>query len=145
MAYTEVTLDEASEIIKEAGFNGLVSIEKLEGGWANSNYKLITKDGTKLVLKIWNERNEEQVNYLLDVTRYLCDKGIPTPSPISFSNGEYLIIRDNLPWTILPYVEGKWLESNYESLFSLGKIQAQMHLIEPPNICLLYTSPSPRD
>ena len=45
MAYTEVTLDEASEIIKEAGFNGLVSIEKLEGGWANSNYKLITKDG----------------------------------------------------------------------------------------------------
>ena len=134
MAYTEVTLDEASEIIKEAGFNGLVSIEKLEGGWANSNYKLITKDGTKLVLKIWNERNEEQVNYLLDVTRYLCDKGIPTPSPISFSNGEYLVIRDNLPWTILPYVEGKWLESNYESLFSLGKIQAQMHLIEPPNM-----------
>jgi len=132
MAYTEVTLEEASEVIKKAGYKNLVTIEKLDGGWANSNYKLVLKNNTKLVLKIWNEQDEDQVNYLLKITSYLAKSGVPTPSPIVFDNGSYLIMRDGLPWTILPFVEGSWLKSDYESLFSLAKIQAEMHLITPP-------------
>ena len=63
MTYTEVTLEEASDVIKKAGFNNLLSIEKLDGGWANSNYLLLLEDQTKLVLKIWNEQDEEQVQH----------------------------------------------------------------------------------
>ncbi len=132
MAYTEVTLEQASEVIKKAGYGDLASIEKLDGGWANSNYKLVLKNNTKLVLKIWNEQDENQVNYLLNITSYLAKSGVPTPSPIVFDNGSYLIMRDGLPWTILPFVEGSWLKSDYESLYSLAKIQAEMHLITPP-------------
>ena len=64
MAYTEVTLEEASDVIKKAGFNDLLSIKKLDGGWANSNYLLLLEDKTKLVLKIWNEQSLDEVNYL---------------------------------------------------------------------------------
>ena len=133
MAYTEVTLAEASEVIKKAGFRNLLSIEKLKGGWANSNYKLILEDQTKLVLKIWNEQSQDEVNYLLNITSFLVNSGIPTPKPIVFDNEDFLIMKDGLPWTILPFVDGNWLGYDYDSLFSLGVIQAKMHLIGPPN------------
>ncbi|MDC0340708.1 hypothetical protein OAM96_01985 [Candidatus Poseidoniaceae archaeon] len=57
MAYTEVSLDDASAIVEATGLSELLSIEKLAGGWANSNYILTLKDNTKLVLKIWNEQS----------------------------------------------------------------------------------------
>ena len=132
MAYTEVSLEEASEVIGLAGFKELISIEKLDGGWANSNYKLSLSDGTKLVLKIWNEQHEDRVEYLLGITTYLSELGIPTPKPISFNNNEYLIMKNNLPWTILPFIDGEWLGNDYQSLFTLGQIQANMHLAVPP-------------
>ena len=132
MAYTEVSLEEASEVIGLAGFKELISIEKLDGGWANSNYKLSLSDGTKLVLKIWNEQHEDRVEYLLGITTYLSELGIPTPKPISFNNNEYLIMKNNLPWTILPFIDGEWLGNDYQSLFTLGQNQAKMHLVVPP-------------
>ncbi len=110
----------------------LLSIEKLTGGWANSNYILTLQDATKLVLKIWNEQSLEEVEYLLSMTSYLADNGIPTAKPINFSNGELMLIKDGLAWTLLPFVEGQWLESNHSSLYSLGKIQANLHLLKPP-------------
>jgi len=132
MAYTAVTLNEASEVVKLAGFDELLKIEKLDGGWANSNYKLILKNGKMYVLKIWNEQSEEEVNYLLNITSYLANRGIPTPIPIPFKNGNLVTMKKNLPWTILPFVEGEWLKSDYDSLFTLGKTQAKMHKITPP-------------
>tara|TARA_B100001996_G_scaffold149069_1_gene113446 strand:+ start:2063 stop:2974 length:912 start_codon:yes stop_codon:yes gene_type:complete len=133
MAYTEVTLEEASDVINKAGFKNLISIEKLPGGWANSNYILVLDDQTKLVLKIWNEQSQDEVNYLLNITSYLVDSGIPTPKPIEFDNEELIFMKDGLPWTLLPFVDGNWLGHDYESLFSLGVIQAKMHTIKPPN------------
>lgn len=132
MAYTEVTLEEASDVIKKAGFNNLIKIQKLDGGWANSNYLLILEDQTKLVLKIWNEQSLDEVDYLVNITSYLFESGIPTPNPIKFDNGEFIVMNDGLPWTILPFVDGNWLGNDYESLFSLGVIQAKMHLVKPP-------------
>ena len=49
MAYTEVSLDDASAVVEATDMSELLSIEKLAGGWANSNYILILKDDTKLV------------------------------------------------------------------------------------------------
>ena len=132
MAYTEVSLDDASAVIEATDMSELLSIEKLAGGWANSNYILTLKDATKLVLKIWNEQSLEEVEYLLSMTSYLADNGIPTAKPINFSNGKLMMIKDGLAWTLLPFVEGQWLESNHSSLYSLGKIQANLHLLKPP-------------
>ena len=132
MAYTEVSLDDASAVIEATGLSELLSIEKLAGGWANSNYILTLKDDTKLVLKIWNEQSLEEVEYLLSMTSYLVDNGIPTAKPIYFNNGKLMMVKDGLAWTLLPFVEGQWLESNHSSLYSLGTIQANLHLLKPP-------------
>jgi len=132
MAYTEVSLDDASAVIEATDMSELLSIEKLAGGWANSNYILTLKDNTKLVLKIWNEQSLEEVEYLLSMTSYLADNAIPTAKPINFNNGKMMMVKDGLAWTLLPFVEGQWLESNHSSLYSLGKIQANLHLLNPP-------------
>jgi len=132
MAYTEVSLDAASAVIEAAGLSQLLSIEKLAGGWANSNYILILRDNTKLVLKIWNEQSLEDVEYLLSMTSYLSENGVPTPSPINFKNGKTMMVIDGLAWILLPFIEGQWLESNHSSLYSLGVAQANLHLVEPP-------------
>jgi len=132
MAYTEVSFQDASDIIIAAGLSDLVNLEKLPGGWANSNYKLSLNDNTKRVLKIWDEQTLDEVDYLLSITTYLSDNGVPTPSPIPFSNGEFMVVKNGLAWTLLPFVEGAWLEPNDSSLYSLGRIQASLHLIIPP-------------
>ena len=132
MAYTEVSLDDASTVVEATDMSELLSIEKLAGGWANSNYILTLKDNTKLVLKIWNEQSLEEVEYLLSMTSYLADNGIPTAKPIIFNNGKLMMVKDGLAWTLLPFVEGQWLESNHSSLYSLGMIQANLHLLNPP-------------
>ena len=132
MAYTEVSFQDASDIIIAAGLSDLVNLEKLPGGWANSNYKLSLNDNTKRVLKIWDGQTLDEVDHLLSITTYLSDNGVPTPSPIPFSNGEFMVVKNGLAWTLLPFVEGAWLEPNASSLYSLGRIQASLHLIIPP-------------
>ena len=132
MAYTEVSFQDASDIIIAAGLSDLVNLEKLPGGWANSNYKLSLNDNTKRVLKIWDGQTLDEVDHLLSITTYLSDNGVPTPSPIPFSNGEFMVVKNGLAWTLLPFVEGAWLEPNDSSLYSLGRIQASLHLIKPP-------------
>ena len=133
MAYTEVSFEDASDIVASAGLPNLTKFEKLSGGWANSNYKLSLKDNTKIVLKIWDEQSINHVSYLLSITTYLSDNNIPTPSPIEFSNGEFIMVKNGLAWTLLPFIEGKWLEPNTASLYSLGRIQAKLHLVNPPD------------
>ena len=38
MAYTEVSFQDASDIVTAAELSNLVHLEKLSGGWTNSNY-----------------------------------------------------------------------------------------------------------
>jgi homoserine kinase type II len=66
------------------------------------------------------------------MTSYLADNGIATPPPINFENGKSMMVIDGLAWTLLPFIEGKWLEPNHSSLYSLGAIQANLHLVKPP-------------
>tara|TARA_B100001094_G_scaffold216458_1_gene210569 strand:- start:180 stop:1094 length:915 start_codon:yes stop_codon:yes gene_type:complete len=132
MAYTEVSFQDASDIVTAAELPNLVHLEKLSGGWTNSNYKLSLSDNTNRVLKIWDGQAFDEVNYLLSISTYLSDNGVPTPSPIPFSNGEFVIVKNDLAWTLLPFVEGTWLEPNDSSLYSLGRIQASLHLVVPP-------------
>ena len=132
MAYTEISFDDASEATRIAGLAELLGIEKLAGGWANSNYLLTLEDDTKLVLKIWNEQSVEEVEYLLSMTAYLSENGVPTPTPISFDHGKSMMVVDGLVWTLMPLIEGQWLGSNHSSLYSLGAIQASLHLVTPP-------------
>ncbi len=132
MTYTDISNKEAEEFLIIAGKSSLRSIEKLAGGWANSNYLLSINDGTQLVLKIWNERTPKEVEKIVSLTCWLAEHNIPTPTPLTLGNSNKTIIKNGLTWMLLPYIDADWLGYDYDSLFSLGRTQAMLHAVEPP-------------
>ena len=129
MAYTEVSREQATELLDAAGLADLVSISPLEGGWANSNFQLLLVDDSRVVLKVWNERTPEQVKELIGHTCWIAEHGFPTPVPLQLNNGERVLTKDGLAWMLLPFVDAGWLDSDSDSLYSLGKVMAQLHEI----------------
>ena len=127
MAYTDVSVEDASWLLAAAGQAPLSKMEPLAGGWANSNYLLILDDGSKLVLKVWDERAPDEVELVIEHTCWLSDHGVLTPAPLLLDGGGRMLIKDNLAWMLMPYVEGGWLPSDSSSLYELGKAQAQLH------------------
>ncbi|HJO42834.1 MAG TPA: phosphotransferase, partial [Candidatus Thalassarchaeaceae archaeon] len=75
----------------------------------------------------------EEIDLVLQNTLWLAKHGIPTPVPLTFNDGSNLVLKNGAAWMLMPYVEGNWLSSDYESLFALGKIQAQLHEIPSPD------------
>ena len=129
MAYTEVSREQATELLDAAGLADLVSISPLKGGWANSNFQLLLVDDTRVVLKVWNERTPEQVQELIEHTCWIGEHGFPTPVPLQLTGKNRMLTKDGLAWMLLPFVDAGWLASDSDSLYSLGKVMAQLHAI----------------
>ena len=129
MAYTQVSAEDAAELLDAAGMAGLVGISPLEGGWANSNFLLQLADGSRLGLKIWNERTPEQVEELIEHTCWIAEYGVATPVPLQLGDGARMLVKDGLAWMLLPYVDAGWLASDSDSLYSLGEVMAQLHAV----------------
>ena len=129
MAYTTVTTKEALWLLSAAGVAPLRKIEPLAGGWANSNYLVTLDDDSKLVLKVWDERPPEEVGKIIQHTCWLADHGVLTPTPLLLKDGARMLVKNNQAWMLMPYVEGGWLPSDTNSLYELGRAQAQMHKV----------------
>jgi len=127
MVYTDVTAEDASWLLTAAGVAPLSKMQPLDGGWANSNYLLTLEDGSQLVLKVWNERSPDEVELVIKHTCWLVDHGVPTPAPLLLGGNERMLVKDNLAWMLMPYIDGGWLPSDPSSLYELGKTQAQLH------------------
>ena len=96
MPYTPVRHEEVASLVQAAGQPLLVAVRPLAGGWANSNYLLELRDGSRLVLKIWNGRTPPEVEGLVANTLWLARHGVPTPAPLPLKGGSHLQIRDGL-------------------------------------------------
>jgi homoserine kinase type II len=129
VAYTQVSAEDAAELLDAAGKAGLVGISPLAGGWANSNFLLQLADGSRVVLKVWNERTPEQVEELIAHTCWIAEHGFPTPVPLQLSGGERMLVKDGLACMLLPFVDASWLASDPDSLHALGEVQARLHAV----------------
>ncbi len=128
-ASSVVTPADAEWLISRAGLEGLESITPLEGGWDNTNLHLVLEDGSSFVLKAWYANAVEEVNRVISRHIHLHENGIPTTVPIKLSDGTHMAIKDEVAWTLLPFVSGGILGLDEVSVRSLGEIQARMHLI----------------
>ena len=129
MRRTEVGIDEANELLSQAGLSSVESMEILPGGWDNTNILLTLFDASKVVLKVWNANTIEEVQRVIARHCHLDNHGIPTAVPIELVNGARIVQREGVAWTLLPFFEGGMLDSDQASLRSLGKNMARLHQI----------------
>ena len=124
----EVTLEDAEWMVGLAGLSGVDSVERLAGGWDNTNLRLELSDGTRLVLKLWQAQSSiEDVESVIQRHIWIDEHEIPTTVPLMLETGARYAERDGVAWTLLPYFEAGHLGSDAASLSSLGEIMARMH------------------
>ena len=129
MRRVDVGDDEANELLNQAGLPSVNTMEILQGGWDNTNILLTLTDDSKVVLKVWNANTIEEVRRVVARHCHLDKHGIPTAVPIEFQDGELIVEKDGMAWTLLPFVEGGMLGTDEESLKSLGETLAQLQQI----------------
>ena len=129
MRRVEVGFDEANDLLNQAGLPNLNSMEILQGGWDNTNILLTLSDASKVVLKVWNANTVEEVRRVVARHCHLDEHGIPTAVPIQLTNGSLIAEKGGMSWTLLPFIEGGMLDTDDNSLKSLGENLARLHQI----------------
>ena len=89
MRRIDVGVDEANELLNQAGLASLNTMEILQGGWDNTNILLTLTDASKVVLKVWNANTIEEVRRVVARHCHLDEHGIPTAVPIEFLDGPF--------------------------------------------------------
>ena len=125
----DVGVDEANELLNQAGLPSVNSMKILQGGWDNTNILLTLTDASKVVLKVWNANTTDEVKRVVARHCHLDEHGIPTAVPIEFLDGELVVEKDGMAWTLLPFIEGGMLGTDEKSLKSLGETLARLHQI----------------
>ena len=129
MRRIDVRVDEANELLNQAGLASLNTMEILQGGWDNTNILLTLTDASKVVPKVWNANTIEEVRRVVARHCHLDEHGIPTAVPIEFLDGELVVEKEGMAWTLLPFVEGGMLGTDEKSLKSLGQTLARLQQI----------------
>ena len=129
MRRIDVGVDEANELLNQAGLASVNTMEILQGGWDNTNILLTLTDASKVVLKVWNANTIEEVRRVVARHCHLDEYGIPTAVPIEFLDGELVVEKEGMAWTILPFFEGGMLGTDEKSLKSLGQTLARLQQI----------------
>jgi putative peptide-modifying radical SAM enzyme len=119
-----------NDIIKYFPVNRLERIEKLGRSTQSQNYVIHTKN-TRYVLKVYLERNEEEINLELDLINFL-NKMKPDLYPKIFptKNGEVFLFYQGYYVCLMQYLDGEFLDSskfNNQNFYEVGQKLAELH------------------
>ena len=133
MIFFDISSEDFQENTKKlliaAGQPEFNRIKTLKGGYVNNCYLVELIDGSKIVMKVWANKNQVFVEQIIRITFFLAEHGLPTPLPLLLNKNESVLKLDDSPWMLMPYIEGGFLSAKSSSLYELGKIQAKLHQI----------------
>ncbi|MEO7937375.1 MAG: homoserine kinase [Burkholderiaceae bacterium] len=126
--YTEVTPEEAGDLIHQLGLGDLLSMQGCVGGIENTNYFVSTSAG-EYVLTLFERLSLEQLPFYLALMKHLAGHGIPVPDPQQDANGVYLHVLKGKPATVVNRLSGKSaLAPDASHCAAVGAMLARMHL-----------------
>lgn len=88
--FTEVSEQQASDLLTQLSLGELVSLEGISSGIENTNYFLTTDQG-EFVLTLFERLTREQLPFYLHLMKHLADQGIAVPAPQANAQGEILL------------------------------------------------------
>lgn len=135
---TPMSLEEARRIGSEFGLE-VSALQPLRAGSVNSNFRLETRHGQRLFLRVYEEQDRAGARSELRVVGELARRGVPTPTPLVRPDGLSLGEHAGKPVAIFPWVDGESLcQARVTSghAAALGSALGRVHLAgvsDPPS------------
>lgn len=137
--YVQISHSEVQEILSLYGVSDLTEVTPAGLGISNSNYKIVTSRDP-LLLKICNDKNENELKKELEILLFLNRAGLPyVLTPYSTLKGEWIYHYKKYFGVIFPFIKGSAPLINNQNCHTLGKALGELHSVSlshqlPPNI-----------
>ena len=126
--YTDVSFDEAFDLLQALGLGPLQSLKACTGGIENTNYFVDTDSGA-YVLTLFERLSFEQLPFYLQLMKHLAERGIPVPNPAPDKTGSLLHSLKGKPAAVVNKLRGaSELSPTLAHCTQVGTTLARMHL-----------------
>lgn len=131
--YTTVSSADLQTLLQDFDLGQLVDFQGIEGGIENTNYfvTLNDKSGSRqeYVLTLFEELNQSEMPYFVELTTWLAEQDIPVPYPLQDRNGIALKSMHNRPALLQPRFPGRHLETlTPDHCAQIGAALAKFHV-----------------
>ncbi|MDO6562441.1 homoserine kinase [Amphritea sp. 1_MG-2023] len=113
--YTKISRTDLEQLLHDFERGQLIEFQGIDGGIENTNYFVTLRTDAGLteeyVLTLFEELNQEEMPYFVELTTWLADRGCPVPFPFKDSNGIALKTLHNRPALLQPRLPGRHVES----------------------------------
>lgn len=125
--YTPLSLKEVQCFAAPYGLT-VQALVPIQGGIQNTNYFLVSEDGTQCVLTVFEEMNAEQAGELIPVLELLGQAGLPVAVPLKQVGGAIGTIAGK-PAQIAPRLMGEHpMPANTAQSAAVAAAQARLHV-----------------
>lgn len=126
--FTEVSEQQARDLLTQLSIGDLVSLQGISSGIENTNYFLTTDQG-EYVLTVFERLSHAQLPFYLYLMKHLAERGIAVPDPQSNSQGDILLTLLDKPAAVVNRLAGEsQLQPGPAHCAAMGRNLAQMHL-----------------
>ena len=130
--FTEVSFDEARDLLRQLNLGELTALRGIEGGIENTNYFATTEQGgaqRDWVLTLFERLTFEQLPFYLHLMKHLAQRGIPVPDPAANRDGDILHTVKRKPAAVVNRLRGhSALAPEPAHCAAVGAMLARMHL-----------------
>ena len=130
--YTEVSVDEASGLLRKLQLGELQHLQGCSDGVENTNYFASTEQNGKTrdyVLTLFERLTSEQLPFYLHLMKHLAELGLPVPEPQANAQGELVFELKGKPTAVVNKLPGKSeLSPGPTHCAAVGAAMARMHL-----------------
>lgn len=137
--YTIVEREELEGLLAPFGVGPLVDFEGVPEGIENSTWFLTTDavgseafatPPRELVLTIFEQLTEQELEFFVDLTSLLSQRGLPVPAPLRDGDGRAIQQVQGKPALLVPRAIGKHPElPNAEQCREIGNVLGRLHCV----------------
>ena len=125
--FTDVSFDEAADLVRTLQLGELTSIKGCAGGIENTNFFIDTASG-EYVLTLFERLTVDQLPFYLHLMKHLAQRGIPVPDPAADAKGSILHSLKGKPAAVVNKLKGSsQLMPGALHCDRVGRMLAHMH------------------
>ncbi|MBC7711735.1 MAG: phosphotransferase [Rhizobacter sp.] len=129
-SYTQISLQDAEEILKLYGRSQVLKCTPLSLGISNSNYR-VDLENEVVLLKISNDKNQEQLADEQAILVYLKERNYPySLKPHPLTNGNFIYSYGQYFGVLYPFVQGIPPGPSDYTCQEVGRAIAELHSIK---------------